>query len=33
MIDSLEYLSMDEAVQFVPNKPTVALSVRKIIAQ
>lgn len=27
MIDSLEYLSLDDAVQFIPNKPTVAISI------
>ena len=27
MIDSLEYLSLNEALQFVPAKPTVAISI------
>lgn len=27
MIDSLEYLSLDEAMQFVPDKSTVAISI------
>jgi len=27
MIDSLEYMSLDEALQFVPVKPTVAISI------
>lgn len=27
MIGSVEYMSMDEAMQFVPDKPTVAISI------
>lgn len=27
MIASLEYLSLDEALQFVPTKPTLAISI------